>query len=103
MLSALSGAIVWAAEPKVYSLDVDYEFRQDSNLLYLTGVMQEGAILVLMPGNAARREIHEECGLTDLDLVRELGSFTRLGFRRGLPDAARRQVGAAQVEDVEVA
>jgi ADP-ribose pyrophosphatase YjhB (NUDIX family) len=36
--------------------------------------------------DAARREIHEECGLTDLDLVRELGSFTRLGFRRGLPE-----------------
>jgi Xaa-Pro aminopeptidase len=50
-------AIVWGAEPKVYSLDVDYEFRQDSNLLYLTGVMQEGAILVLMPGNKTRKEV----------------------------------------------
>jgi Xaa-Pro aminopeptidase len=50
-------AIVWSAEPKVYSLDVDYEFRQDSHLLYLTGVTQEGAILVLMPGNKTRKEI----------------------------------------------
>ncbi len=48
-------AIVWSAEPKVYSLDVDYEFRQDSHLLYLTGVTQEGAILVLMPGNKAHK------------------------------------------------
>src|SRR5215218_10415316 len=50
-------AIVWSAEPKVYSLDTDYEFRQDSNLLYLTGIAQEGAILVLMPGNKTQKEI----------------------------------------------
>jgi Xaa-Pro aminopeptidase len=50
-------AIVWSAEPKVYSLDTDYEYRQDSNMLYLTGIAQEGAILVLMPGNRTSREI----------------------------------------------
>jgi Xaa-Pro aminopeptidase len=50
-------AIVWSAEPKVYSLDVDYEFRQDSHFLYLTGIAQEGAILVLMPGNKTSREV----------------------------------------------
>jgi Xaa-Pro aminopeptidase len=50
-------AIVWSAEPKVYSLDVDYEFRQDSNFLYLTGIAQEGAVLVLMPGNKKSREV----------------------------------------------
>ncbi|MDL5159819.1 NUDIX domain-containing protein [Actinomycetospora termitidis] len=36
--------------------------------------------------DAARREIHEECGLADLDLVRELGSYTRLGVGGGLPE-----------------
>jgi ADP-ribose pyrophosphatase YjhB (NUDIX family) len=36
--------------------------------------------------DAARREIHEECGLADLELVRELGSYTRMGFRYGLPE-----------------
>src|SRR4029453_6853167 len=50
-------AVVWSAEPKVYSLDVDYEYRQDSNMLYLTGIAQEGAILVLMPGNRTNKEI----------------------------------------------
>jgi ADP-ribose pyrophosphatase YjhB (NUDIX family) len=35
---------------------------------------------------AARREIHEECGLADLELVRELGSYTRLGVGRGLAE-----------------
>ena len=36
---------------------------------------------------AARREIEEECGLADLELVRELGSFTRLGLRHALPES----------------
>lgn len=35
---------------------------------------------------AARREIHEECGLADLELVGELGSYSRRALRRGLPE-----------------
>jgi Xaa-Pro aminopeptidase len=50
-------AIFWSAPTRVYSLDVDYEYRQDSNLLYLTGIDQQETILVLMPGNRSRREI----------------------------------------------
>ncbi|HXG71787.1 MAG TPA: aminopeptidase P N-terminal domain-containing protein, partial [Gemmatimonadaceae bacterium] len=50
-------AIFWSAPTRVYSTDIDYEYRQDSNLLYLTGVDQEETILILMPGNATRKEI----------------------------------------------
>ncbi len=50
-------AIFWSAPTRVYSADVDYEYRQDSNLLYLSGVDQEETILVLMPGNETRKEI----------------------------------------------
>jgi Xaa-Pro aminopeptidase len=50
-------AVLWSAPTRVYSLDVDYEYRQDSNFLYLTGIEQPDSILVLMPGNATRREI----------------------------------------------
>src|SRR5215471_233639 len=50
-------AILWSAPSARYSLDVDYEYRQDSNLYYLTGVTQEETILVLMPGNASKREV----------------------------------------------
>jgi Xaa-Pro aminopeptidase len=50
-------AIFWSAPTRVYSGDVDYEYRQESNLLYLTGIDQPETILVLMPGNARRREI----------------------------------------------
>ena len=49
--------IAWSASAKVYSTDVDYEYRQDSNLYYLTGLTQEGTVLVLMPGNTTQREI----------------------------------------------
>lgn len=49
--------ILWSAPVQRYSLDIDYEYRQDSNLYYLTGVTQDATILVLMPGNVTRREI----------------------------------------------
>src|SRR5262245_58380247 len=50
-------AIFWSAPVRVYSADVDYEYRQDSNLFYLTGIDQPETVLVLMPGNVTRREI----------------------------------------------
>jgi Xaa-Pro aminopeptidase len=56
-LGADALAIFWSAPERVYSTDVNYEYRQDSNLLYLTGIDQEDTILVLMPGNAARKEV----------------------------------------------
>ena len=56
-LSPATLAIFWSAPVRVYSHDVDYEYRQDSNLFYLTGIDQEETILVLMPGNVTRREI----------------------------------------------
>ena len=50
-------AIFWSAPQRVYSADVDYEYRQDSNFLYLTGLDQPDSILILMPGNRTRKEI----------------------------------------------
>src|SRR5688572_31325936 len=49
--------VLWSAPVRNYSLDVSYEYRQDSNLYYLTGLQQDDSILVLMPGNRTRREI----------------------------------------------
>ena len=56
-LDAQTMFVAWGAPPAVYSRDVNYEYRQDSNLLYLTGIAQEGTILVVMPGNETKREI----------------------------------------------
>ena len=49
--------VLFSAAPKVYSNDVDYEFRQDSTFHYLTGVEQEDSMLVLMPGNRTRKAV----------------------------------------------
>ncbi|MEO7156272.1 MAG: aminopeptidase P N-terminal domain-containing protein [Vicinamibacterales bacterium] len=56
-LGAGSIAILWSAPARVYSRDVDYEYRQDSDLLYLTGVEQPETVLVLVPGSPRRSEV----------------------------------------------
>ena len=42
--------VMFSAEPRVYTNDVDFPFRQENNLFYLTNLNQKGATLVLMPG-----------------------------------------------------
>jgi Xaa-Pro aminopeptidase len=42
--------VLFSGEPRVYAADVDYEFRQENNLFYLTQLNQAGATLVVMPG-----------------------------------------------------
>jgi Xaa-Pro aminopeptidase len=49
--------ILFSPEPKVYSHDVDYEYRQDSTLYYLTGIDQEETVLVMLPGARTRRAV----------------------------------------------
>src|SRR5262245_45512160 len=49
--------VLLSAEPRVYTNDVDYHYRQENNLYYLTGVKQDGATLVLIPGAKRTREI----------------------------------------------
>lgn len=56
-LDAGTMMILWSAPTQVYSHDVDYEYRQDSDLLYLTGIEQEGTMLVMMPGNRTKKSI----------------------------------------------
>jgi len=49
--------ILFSTEPRVYTNDVDYQYRQENNLYYLTNLKQRGATLVLLPGNAQTPEI----------------------------------------------
>jgi Xaa-Pro aminopeptidase len=49
--------VLFSAEPRLYTNDVDYQFRQENNLYYLTNLNQRGATLVLMPGNNVTPEI----------------------------------------------
>lgn len=49
--------ILMSGEPRVYSGDVNYHYRQENNLYYLTNLKQNGATLVLTPSNEALPEI----------------------------------------------
>ena len=49
--------LLYAAEGRVYAADVDYPYRQENNFLYLTGLQEEGAVLLLIPGGTEQREI----------------------------------------------
>jgi Xaa-Pro aminopeptidase len=49
--------VLFSGELRVYANDVDYEYRQENNLYYLTNLKQKGATLVLMPGNTQTREV----------------------------------------------
>lgn len=51
-----TAVVLWSAPRRVYSTDTDYEYRQESNLLYLTGLDDEGVVLVLVPGASGPRE-----------------------------------------------
>ena len=56
-LGAESMLVLFSAPPRVYSADIEYEYRQDSDLYYFTGITQPDTILVLMPGNLTNKEI----------------------------------------------
>jgi Xaa-Pro aminopeptidase len=43
-------AILPAAPAKIYSRDVEYRFRQDSDFFYLTGMAEPESVTVLVPG-----------------------------------------------------
>ena len=49
--------VLLSAEPRIYTNDVDYHYRQENNLYYLTGIKQHGVVLVLIPGAKRTREI----------------------------------------------
>jgi Xaa-Pro aminopeptidase len=56
-IGAGSILVLFSTEPRVYTNDVDYHYRQENNLYYLTNLNQKGATLVLMPGHPQLREI----------------------------------------------
>ena len=49
--------VLFSTEPRVYTNDVDYHYRQENNLYYLTGIRQNGVTLLLIPGAKKTREI----------------------------------------------
>ena len=85
--------ILFGAEPKVFSNDVNYPYRQESNLFYLTGVSQPGAALVLLPGNRSQKEIFF---LPERDPSQEIWTGHMIGM-----EEARRLTGIEHVWPID--
>jgi Xaa-Pro aminopeptidase len=49
--------VLFSATQRIYTNDVDYHYRQENNLYYLTNLRQKGITLVIIPGNTEAREI----------------------------------------------
>lgn len=47
--------VLWSAPARVYSTDTDYEYRQESNLLYLSGIDQQDTVMILVPGASGQK------------------------------------------------
>jgi Xaa-Pro aminopeptidase len=86
--------VLFSAEPRVYTNDVDYHYRQENNLYYLTGIKQAGATLVLAPGAKGAREI--------LFMPRRDPWFETWNGRMMSVDEARSRSGVAAVWDAEL-
>jgi Xaa-Pro aminopeptidase len=48
--------VLFSAEPRIYSNDVDFMYRQENNLYYLTALKQNGATLVISKSNGVATE-----------------------------------------------
>jgi Xaa-Pro aminopeptidase len=81
--------VMWSAPERVYSNDVNYEYRQESNLLYLTGIDQDDTTLVLIPGATGAKEL---LFIREADVRRELWSGRLL-----TPAEARDRSGIARI------
>ncbi len=49
--------ILFSAEPKLYANDVDYVYRQENNLYYLTSLKQDNATLVITKTGGSVKEV----------------------------------------------
>ena len=80
--SAKSLILSFAADSRNRQNDVDYEYRQNSNLWYLSGMPDPGAALLLIPGGTEYKgkTIYEIIFVTPRSLDREVWVGTRLGI-----------------------
>src|SRR5262245_50763485 len=88
-LSAGDVLVLWSAPTRVYSEDINYEYRQESHFRYLTGIAEPNAVLVMVPGARTQKEY---LFIDQTDPVRELWFGHTL-----TPTEAREQSGIATV------
>ncbi len=56
-MPANSVMMLLSAQPKIYTNDVDFLYRQENNLFYLTSLKQPNAILVLIKNGTNKQEV----------------------------------------------
>lgn len=83
MMANDSIAILPASSIKVRNRDVEYDYRQDSDFLYLTGFEEPEAVAVLMPGRA-QAEFILFCRERDLEM--ETWNGIRAGQQGAMDD-----------------
>src|SRR5438552_9920022 len=49
--------VVFSAKPKARDMDIEYPYRQSDTMLYLTGIDQPDATLVMLPADSDYREV----------------------------------------------
>lgn len=86
--------VLFSTEPRIYTYDVDYLYRQENNLYYLTGINQDGAALVLIPGAKKTREI---LFIPERDARRETWTGHMLSN-----DEARKRSGIQEIWDMKL-
>lgn len=86
--------VLFSTEPRIYTYDVDYLYRQENNLYYLTGINQDGAALVLIPGAKKMREI---LFIPERDARRETWTGHMLSN-----DEARKRSGIQEIWDMKL-
>ncbi|MCP9495809.1 MAG: Xaa-Pro aminopeptidase [Pyrinomonadaceae bacterium MAG19_C2-C3] len=86
--------VLFAAAPRIYTNDVDYEYRQENNFYYLTNLRQENARLVMFKA-AANAQPTTILFLPRRNPARE----TWTGYMYS-PEDARRVSGISDIRDV---
>ena len=96
-------AIFFAAPVRNRSNDVNFEYRQDSDFLYLTGSAEAGSVLVLAPGGVEvdGRTVREILFVPPRDPAQEVWTGRRLGTERAERDLGmERALDATRFADV---
>lgn len=81
-------AVVFSAPPRNREADVDYEYRQSSDLYYLTGMQEPNTVLLLAPGGIAvgADTVREVLLVPPRDPRQETWTGRRLGPERAAPE-----------------
>ncbi len=89
-------AVFFSAPERPRNGDQNYEYRQDSDLLYLTGMPEPGAVLLLAPGGVEvdGRTVRELLFVPPRDPAQEVWTGRRFG-----PERAMRELGVELAVD----